>query len=536
MITFDKRRDLKRSADEGSVNVFDIVRKTQRSIPDVLNGEGYETIALLEKSPELGHGTYGEAKEVSKDVVCKITGCGSHLLAPVYSVWRSENIEPRLIQFLWKHLVETRITPHIIAPLGKTHSIIEGTTKKQKEVDNGIENSLIYFMEKATGGTLRSYFVRASPVNFDYLFLVIAFQICYTLEAIYARFPRFRHNDLKDDNIFLHKSTAVGYSVYTIHGTTFLLPNVGVTALISDFDFSCISGETFDNFKIIEQEWETPSYHINTRIDHAADFDCFLSYVRNQFDEKFSNQMRKTLFTLFGPSKKTNNYHTTPEESGELPSTKEILLNTDMFKRFIAPKRMNGIDVTDIFNADSNIEIEYPTDANDSKYETRHCPVFLPRTNEVIDPSDLPSFEMFASWPLSLQVPQDLDEEDPDDFSKDDCDRILEKMIPLYDIKANPKKDIAGFGFSPTKKKVFFETVDQTAASFILDYYVPSRWWPAIYTCAFIDTIEEMDLTIPNQVCWHMYQWCEFWAQQEEAQYTEMQLLHFALQWGWVRE
>lgn len=534
MITFEKRRDLKRSADEGAVNVFDIIRKTtRRSISDVLNGEDdYETLTLLEKSPELGSGTYGEAKEVSKDVVCKITGCGSYLLAPVHSVWRSENVEPRLIQFLWKHLVETRITPHIIAPLGLTHSIIEGATKKQKNLDNTVENSLIYFMEKATAGTVRSFFKRASAIGFDSVFLVILFQICYTLEAIYMRFPRFRHNDLKDDNIFLHKSTAQGYTVYTIHGTTFTVPNVGVTVLISDFDFACISGESFDNFKVIEQEWETPSYHINTRIDHAADLGCFMSYVRNQFTDKLSKKTRNKIALLFGESKKNNNYHTSPKESGGLPDVKEVLLNTNLFAEFVAPRRLEGMEVTEIFNADVDISVDYPVQEND----TRHCPVFLPRTNKVIDPSDLISFEMFAAWPLSLYVPQTLDEEEPDDLSQGDVHRLIEKMKSLYEIKPNPKLDLAGFGFPVVKKDLFFETVEQIGNSFIMDYYVPSRWWPAVYTCAFVDAIEEMDLCISNQVCWHFSQWCEFWKKQDEAEYTEMQMLHFALQWGWVRE
>jgi serine/threonine protein kinase len=529
-ITLQKRRDLKRSADDGTTHIFDMIRKTRRSITDLLSAEQTdETLAFLESAPELGRGTYGEAKEVTKAIVCKITGCGSHLLGPLWSIWRSENVEPNILRFLWKHLVETRITPHIIAPLGLDHSIIEGTTERQKKDDQGIQSSLIYFMEKATAGTVRDHLTgHVSGQRFDLILKVILFQLCYTLECIYTLFPRFRHNDLKDDNVFLHKSSSQGYTRYTIHGSSFYVPNVGVTVLISDFDFASISGSLFDNYKVIEQEWETPSYNINTRKTHAADFDCFLAYVRNHFGDKISSKLKTQLKHIFGAYPKKNSYRSTVVESQGLLTTKEILMETEFFEEFLQTKPPQEIGEQFTFFKSYSKEV-----AQLGGDEKRHTPLFLPRIDEAIDPRDLLSFQTFRTWtPNCLE----WDEEEPTVFSERACERIVGCMHAIYDIKPAPKRDIAGFGFPKDKKEIFFETVEQTGASYILDYYVPSRWWPAIYTCAFIDTAEEMDLVASNQVCWGMTQWCEFWTDMDETDYTEMELLHVALQWGWVRE
>jgi hypothetical protein len=168
-----KRTNLKRSADKGTTGVYDFVRKMHRSVENLLaSDEVDDTLALLESAPELGKGTYGEAKEMSNNIVCKITGCATNLLGPLNSIWRSENTEPRLLRFLWEHLVETKMTPHLIAPLGNTHTIIEGGTHSQKETE-GIQNSLIYFMEKATAGTVREYLTRhMAGKRFDVVFKV----------------------------------------------------------------------------------------------------------------------------------------------------------------------------------------------------------------------------------------------------------------------------------------------------------------------------------------------------------------------------
>lgn len=527
VVTLKHRKDLKRSADDGTLSVLDVVRKQHRSLPHLLDEQDEDHIVrLLEDSPQLGKGTYGEAHQLSPDVVAKITGCPSGLLGDVIkSPWRSENVEPRLLEFLWKHLVETHVTPHLIAPLGGKHTIITGATKNQQATDADMTNSLVYFMERATLGTLRSYLKQQkASEKFDLLVRVLLFQVCYTLEAIYMRFPTFRHNDLKDDNIMLHTSSAQGYTEYIIHGTRFAVPNVGVTVMISDFDFACISGYAFDNYKVIEQEWETPSYNINTRRDHAADFVCLVTYLRAQFSTKLSRTFRDQLDSIFGILKKTNSFRATVFESEVLPCTEQVLTDTSLFACFQVDIGAEK-NVTDVFHADKNASEAIVFHVWSGEKEKRYAPVLFPRQQDVLDMYNLPSYEHFRKCDPIYKY---IDQEEPKAYAEQTCSALLEHLQSIYDLKPD-------FGFPQSKKEAFFRLVDEIGSSFILDYFVPERWWPAVFTCAFVDAIEEMNLAKPSQVCWYFEKWAKFWERQGVVRYSDMQLLHFALQWGWLR-
>lgn len=261
VMTLEKRMLLKRSLDDGITRIFDTTDKRNRTLPDVLDNP--ESLFIYEKEKEAGKGAYGQVKLLQDRndenvAVAKITGCRSILTGdPFTSPFRSEQIEPRILNFLWKHMVETRVTPHIIAPVG-THAIVNGFTEEQKKDDSELENSLIFFMERATCSDLRSHFFGLVGVEFHAQFKSLVFQVCFTLASILLRFPNFRHNDLKANNVMLHKSTNVGFTRYKIYGKTFMVPNVGCIALLSDFDLACMEGYTFDNYKTMELEWELP--------------------------------------------------------------------------------------------------------------------------------------------------------------------------------------------------------------------------------------------------------------------------------------
>jgi len=525
------RKDLKRSADQGQLHVLDYVRKQQRSLPSLLDEKDEDHIVrLLEDSPQLGKGTYGEAHKLSPDVVAKITGVPSGLLGDVAkSPFRSENVEPRLLEFLWKHMVETHVTPHLIAPLGGKHSIIVGATKNQQAADADMKKSLVYFMELATMGTLRSHLKqqRASE-KFDLLVRVLLFQICYTLEAIYMRFPTFKHNDLKDDNVMLHASSAEGHTEYIIHGVRFLVPNVGVTVMISDFDFACISGYMFDNYKVIEQEWEPPSFNINTRVDHAADFVCLITYIRAQFTPKLSKSFCNQLDSIFGALKRTNSYRATVFESDVLPCTEQILTDTTLFAPFHYNPSIT-YSIADTFNADKTrrdpVVFDHVWPKGGGTQEKRYTPIFSPRQQSTLDMYDLPSYRYFRACPTIFKY---IDQEEPKLYAEQICNSMVEHLKSIYKLEPD-------FGFPESKKEAFFHLVDEIGSSFITDYYVPERWWPAAFTCAFIDAIEELNLAKPGQVCWFFEKWARFWERQGVVSYSDMQLLHFALQWGWLR-
>ncbi len=182
MKQLQNRMELKRSFDNGTTRIFDVRDKRNKTLPELL----IDPESIFDHEDELGRGEYGQAKLLkdqrgTSSVVAKVTGCNNMWLGdPFVSPFRSEQIEPRILNFLWTHLVETRVTPHIIAPVGK-HAIVNGYTPEQKEEDKELESSLIFFMEPASVSDLRVHFRSITSHEFRTQFKPLLFQICYTL-------------------------------------------------------------------------------------------------------------------------------------------------------------------------------------------------------------------------------------------------------------------------------------------------------------------------------------------------------------------
>ncbi len=234
----------------------------------------------------------------------------------------------RLVNFLWSHLVETRITPHIIAPYG-ARKIVRGVTKAHAGEIDSPTSSVIYCMEPAAYDTLTSYLSQLDQPQFRLHFLVLLFQICFTLECIFIKWPSFRHNDLKDDNVLIHKSPHLtGYTEYKVrrtvelcllhlfgaylcghfhqvHGKSFWLPAIGATAVIADFGLSCIAGQMFDNYTTVEQEWNNPSYGINARCNQTADLYSLITYLRHVHRYTIPDSLMTKMSVVFGQPKRS---------------------------------------------------------------------------------------------------------------------------------------------------------------------------------------------------------------------------------------
>ena len=74
--------------------------------------------------------------------------------------------------------------------------------------------------------------------------------MCYTLSIIQHNIPHFRHNDLKPNNIVIHKNklSRNSYTEYSILNKEYLIKNRGYTIKIIDYDLSY--GSNFKNKKI----------------------------------------------------------------------------------------------------------------------------------------------------------------------------------------------------------------------------------------------------------------------------------------------
>tara|TARA_B100000767_G_C19777625_1_gene543641 strand:+ start:6116 stop:7318 length:1203 start_codon:yes stop_codon:yes gene_type:complete len=193
----------------------------------------------------------------------------------MYMTNRPENAELLMIQLL-SQFVKTKQTPHVVLPITTFNTTIKTFTNLAKEdiVDNKkydqfikrykkgeyYDKVSILISEWANNGDLLDYLRK----NYKNLGLkewrVLLFQIISVLAIIQAKYPSFRHNDMKANNILIHKIGKNKISKfnkyqYKINGQKYIIPNIGYQIKLWDFDFSTIPG-LIDNSKV-EAEWTT---------------------------------------------------------------------------------------------------------------------------------------------------------------------------------------------------------------------------------------------------------------------------------------
>lgn len=222
----------------------------------------------------------------------------------IYDTRRPENAELLMIKLLSYFIVKKR-TPHIVLPIGTFDTCITNFTSllehdyidKTKNIEkykefverykNGeyYDNVSILINEWANRGDLND-FIKKNYNNFTLLhWKVIFFQLISTLAVIQSKYPLFRHNDLKANNILVTKINNNNKSyTYMVEGETYLIPNIGYQIKLWDFDFACIPG-IVDNKKVmISNKW-TRSINIGPAQNRYYDIHYF-----------FNTLMRKGFF------------------------------------------------------------------------------------------------------------------------------------------------------------------------------------------------------------------------------------------------
>lgn len=193
----------------------------------------------------------------------------------MYNSQRPENAELLMIVLL-SYFVVKQQTPHIILPIitFNTHitpfvSLKETININEKNYNtflqrykNGdyYQNVSILISEWANGGDLLDYLKN----NYDKLSLlewsVIFFQIISTITVIQNKYPYFKHNDMKANNILIQKIDITPnrkYILYNINTKQYIIPNTGIQIKLWDFDFACIKN-IIHNSKV-ESEWAKKS-------------------------------------------------------------------------------------------------------------------------------------------------------------------------------------------------------------------------------------------------------------------------------------
>jgi serine/threonine protein kinase len=184
---------------------------------------------------------------------------------------RPENAELMMIRLL-AYFVVKRQTPHIVLPIGTFNTsikpfvnlikdnVVEKDNKKYLEFierynkDEYYNQVSILISEWANKGDLLD-FIRKHYMEFKAVhWKVIFFQLISTLAVIQSKFPAFRHNDLKANNILVHKTNQKGkLFCYTVNKKKYIVPSIGYLIKLWDFDFSCIPG-VVNNAKV-EAKW-----------------------------------------------------------------------------------------------------------------------------------------------------------------------------------------------------------------------------------------------------------------------------------------
>lgn len=212
----------------------------------------------------------------------------------MYSTDRPENAELLMIQLL-SQFVKSKQTPHVVLPITTFNTSIKTFVKLASEdiVDNKkydqfvkrynkgeyYDKVSILISEWANHGDLLD-FLRSNHTKFGLKeWRVILFQIISVLAIIQAKYPSFRHNDMKANNILIHKiakNKVAKYNKYQykINGQKYIVPNIGYQIKLWDFDFATIPG-LIDNSKVLA-EW-TNKINIKPEKNRYYDIHYFLN-------------------------------------------------------------------------------------------------------------------------------------------------------------------------------------------------------------------------------------------------------------------
>ena len=214
---------------------------------------------------------------------------------------RPENVEVVMIKLL-SYFVAKRQTPHIVLPIGTFNTTIDTfvnlidskvVSKKNSKYKEFLKDYKegkfhdtvsVLISEWANRGDLldfiRKYYNEMSAIQWK----VIFFQVLSVLAVIQSKYPSFRHNDLKANNILVHKTAKKNDAfTYTITNCNYRVPNIGYQIKLWDFDFACIP-EIIDNKKV-QSTWAKKYINVMPVQNRYYDVHYFFNTltVRNGF-------------------------------------------------------------------------------------------------------------------------------------------------------------------------------------------------------------------------------------------------------------
>ena len=215
----------------------------------------------------------------------------------MYNVKRPENAELLMIKLLSQFVIKKQ-TPHIVLPMTTFNTSIKpflGLSKndfinnkrydqflKRCEKGEYYQNVSVLISEWANNGDLLDY-IRNNYKTFKIKhWRTMFFQFLSVLAIVQPKYPGFRHNDLKANNLLVNEisiSATDNKYCYKINKQIYNVPNIGFQIKLWDFDFACIPG-IVDNSKV-DAEWTD---RINIKPEQNRNYD--VHYFFNTLTKK----------------------------------------------------------------------------------------------------------------------------------------------------------------------------------------------------------------------------------------------------------
>jgi serine/threonine protein kinase len=208
----------------------------------------------------------------------------------LFNITRPENAEICMLKLLSYFVIKCQ-TPHLILPICtfntsikpfltlQDEEVVAKDNEKYTEFIKNYNNDMYYetvsvvISEWANRGDLsmflKKHFKKLELIHWQCIF----FQIISTLAVIQSKYPSFRHNDLKANNILISKTDTCNKKLlYKVNKKEYILPAIGYCIYLWDFDFACIPG-VVENSKVY-QKW-TKKINITSNKNRYYDIHYF---------------------------------------------------------------------------------------------------------------------------------------------------------------------------------------------------------------------------------------------------------------------
>ena len=346
----------------------------------------------------------------------------------MHNITRPENAEICMLKLL-SYFVLKGQTPHIILPISIFDTSIKPFLTLQTDnpddtfvpVDNKnykefikhykqgkyYEKVSVVISEWANRGDLGMFLKK----NYKKLQLIhwqcFFFQILSVLAIIQSKYPEFRHNDFKANNILISKTETCNKKLlYTVNGKEYLLPSIGYCTYIWDFDFACIP-DVVENSKVYQQ-W-TNDMNITSKQNRYYDvhyFFCTLIYkgflpelmgdsgvpveVKNFINYVIPEKYRPNNQTCVEMVKKIlQDKHMSQERKNDLKSAINKYSPKELTYKEFCNKIINDENIhTDLKHFFGNLPVEYKQKVNE------RCRLLV--NDELFLPADLLDHSFFS--------------------------------------------------------------------------------------------------------------------------------------------